>query len=392
MTHATPPDPPASGGGLSRREAMLRLGGTVAAVGAAVYATQRLYDPVGDAGLAKYPPETLKNYFEPLFDGWGASEARISVAHGAAVAGEVAPETIRKMVQTALGPMGGIERFVKRGETVLVKPNVAFDRGPRMGATTNPDVLAEVVRLCYGAGAKKVLVADNPIEKAEPCFAKSRIRQAAEASGAEVFLPAQSSFSPVAIRNREPDATRNEALGTWEVFYKPLRMADKVIGLPPIKDHNLCFASMSMKNWYGLLCGRRNQFHQAIHDIVSDLGMMMSPTLVLVDGTRVLMKNGPTGGKLEDVAIGGVTGRPCIVASVDPLASDAWCLQHLLGRDPAQLRYLDLGQQKISDRIDAAKKAGPNGDAKVRSDGKRFANRDWQAYERQGLIKEATIV
>lgn len=373
--------------GVTRREALLRLGGTAAAIGAGVWATKRLYDPRGDAGLAKYSGETLKNYFAPLYADWGASEPRISVAHGAATGGEVGAEDIRGMVRAALGPMGGMERFVKKGETVLIKPNVAFDRGPRMGATTNPDVVAEVVRLCLAAGARKVLVADNPIEKAEPCFAKSKIREAAERAGAEVILPATAHFAPVAIRDRDPDPRRNEALGTWEVFYKPLRAADKVIGLPPIKDHNLCFASMGIKNWYGLLCGRRNQFHQAIHDIVSDLGMMMSPTLVLVDGTRVLMKNGPTGGKLEDVAIGGVAGKPCIVAGVDPVATDAWCLQHLLGRDPVNLRYLELAEQKIHQRIDAAKRDAA--DEPTRAAGRRFASRDWQAYERQGLIKVA---
>lgn len=386
---AHPPHPSDSGPAVSRREMLVRVGGTLAAVGGSIWATRRLYDPRGDAGLANYGTATIRNYFAPVHDGWGASEPRISVAHGAAEGDDVSRETIHKMLIAALGPMGGLERFVKRGDVVLIKPNVAFDRGPRMGATTNPVVLAEVVRLCFAAGARKVLVADNPIEKAEPCFAKSRIREAAEQTGAEVMMPATTSFAPVAIRDREPDPRNYEALGTWEVFYKPLKLADKVIGLPPIKDHNLCFASMATKNWYGLLCGRRNQFHQAIHDIVSDLGMMMSPTLVLVDGTRVLMKNGPTGGKLEDVAIGGVSGRPCIVASVDPIASDAWCLQHLLGRDPANLRYLDLADKKIGERVEAGRRPGA-GEHAV-SEGKRFGSRDWQAYQRQGLIREETV-
>jgi len=378
--------------GISRREMFVRVGGTLAVIGGSTWAARRLYDPVGDAGLPKHEKETLKNYFAPLFDGWSPSDPRVSIARGAAVGDEVPRETIQKMITAALGPMGGMSRFISKGDTVLVKPNVAFDRGPRMGATSNPEVVAEVVRMCFSAGAKRVLVADNPIEKAEPCFAKSKIREAAERAGAEVFLPANTSFAPVAIRDRDPDPTRNEALGTWEVFYKPLRLADKVIGVPPIKDHNLCFASMSIKNWYGLLCGRRNQFHQAIHDIVSDLGMMMSPTLIIVDATRVLMKNGPTGGKLEDVAIGGIDGRPCIVASVDPLASDAWCLQHLLGRDPANLRYLDLAEQKIVQRIEARKRAGPSDEGRVAAEGKRFASRDWQAYQRQGLLRESSVV
>src|SRR5262249_44173837 len=148
-----------------------------------VWAARHFYDPRGDAGLPRYGKETLKNYFAPIFDGYGLSEPRFSIARGSAEGDDVSRAMIAKMVAAALGPMGGMERFIKRGETVLIKPNVAFDRGPRMGATTNPDVLAEVVRLCFAAGARRVLVADNPIEKAEPCFAKSRIQEAAQRAG-----------------------------------------------------------------------------------------------------------------------------------------------------------------------------------------------------------------
>jgi uncharacterized protein (DUF362 family) len=134
---------------------------------------------------------------------------------------------------------------------------------------------------------------------------------------------------------------------------------------------------MNLKNWYGLLGGRRNQFHQAIHHIVSDLGMMMSPTLVIADGTRVMMRNGPTGGRATDVKPGGELGRPTIVASVDPVACDAWCYQHLLGRDPATLAYLEMAQRKIGEQV-----AGGT---------KRFGQRDWQTYDRQGLITTTNV-
>jgi uncharacterized protein (DUF362 family) len=140
-----------------------------------------------------------------------------------------------------------------------------------------------------------------------------------------------------------------------------------------IKDHNLCYASMGMKNWYGLLGGRRNQFHQAIHHIISDLGLMMRPTLLIADGTRVMMRNGPTGGRLDDVRIGGVAGRPVIVASVDQLACDSWCLQNLLGRDPAAVTYLDLAYKKFGH--DPARLVAPS----------------WQDYKLQGKVAETTI-
>ena len=77
-----------------------------------------------------------------------------------------------------------------------------------------------------------------------------------------------------------------------------------MIGVAPVKDHNLCRASMTTKNWYGLLGGRRNQFHQDIHGIIADLALMMRPTFVVLDGTRVLLRSGPTGGSLADVQAG----------------------------------------------------------------------------------------
>ena len=359
--------------GLTRREVLVRGAGAVVASGVAVAGGALLYDPKGDAGLRNPMEDTrrLKNYFENI--DFSASSPRISVAVG--LEGK-----IDQMVLAAirgLDPDKGIARFISRGDVVLIKPNVGFDRAPQLGATTNPEVLRSVIRLCREAGAREIIVADNPIEAPEACFAKSKIEKVAKAEGAKVMLPAQIYIESLVIRPGGPDPKKGEALGTWPIFYRPLAQATKVIGVAPIKDHNLCSASMTLKNWYGLLGGRRNQFHQAIHDIVSDLGFMMSPTFVIADATRVMMRNGPTGGRASDVKIGGEIGKPTIVASVDPVAGDAWCYQHLLGRDPARLAYLEAANKKIERQI---------------ADGwHRFGSSDWQAYDRQGLINKASV-
>ncbi len=352
---------------------MKRGAGAVVLGAAAAAGGVWLYDPRGDAGLPKPSDATLrlKNYFAGLE--YPEAAPRVSIAIGD-------EGRLEQMVRAAVGgldPARGMKRFVTTGDVVLIKPNVGFDRVPHMGATTNPDVLHWVIRLCREAGAAKVLVADNPIEAPEACFAKSRIQQAAEGEGARVILPNQNRFEVLIIRDTEPNSAKGEALGRWPIFHSPLAEATKVIGLAPIKDHNLCGASMNLKNWYGLLGGRRNQFHQAIHNIVSDLALMMTPTLVIADGTRVMMKNGPTGGRLSDVKIGGELGRPVIAAAVDPVACDAWCFQKLLGRDPAQLAYLEMAENKIA--------------AQVAGGWTRFGQRDWQAYEQQGKLITATI-
>lgn len=332
-----------------------------------------LHDPTGDTTLPDPTRDDrrLRNYFAEI--DFPASNPRISVAVGN-------EDRIGQMVRAAIGgldPSKGMARFVSDGDVVLIKPNVGFDRPPQLGATTNPEVLGHVIRLCRQAGARTVLVTDNPIESPEVCFAKSKIGPVARAEGAHVVLPAQSQFASLIVRDAPPDAQQGEVLQHWPVLFLPLDRAAKVIGVAPVKDHNLCSASMTLKNWYGLLGGRRNRFHQAIHETISDLGMMMSPTLVIADATRVMMNNGPTGGRMSDVRPGGNLERPAIVASVDPVACDAWCYRHLLGREPSTLVYLDLAHRKIS--------------AQITRGTKRLSAPDWQTYDRQGKIVTTNV-
>jgi uncharacterized protein (DUF362 family) len=229
-------------------------------------------------------------------------------------------QTARALVRGAVDAIGGIGRFVRRGDVVVIKPNVAFERAAALGATTNPEVLAALIHLVREAGAAEVRVCDNPIESPASCFARTGIQAAAVAAGARVFLPAPSEFETLHV----PGATWIER---WPFFWRPFQGAHKVIGVAPVKDHNLCRASMTTKNWYGLLGGRRNQFHQDIHGIISDLALMMRPTFVLLDGSKVLFRSGPTGGSLGDVKPG-----HAILASTDSLAADAWGWDNLLER------------------------------------------------------------
>lgn len=358
---------------LTRREWLSRGAGAVAAAGAAAVGGYLLHDPEGSAGLPR-PIDTeirLRNFFSEI--DLPDSDPRISIAIGGG-------DRIERMVRAAvegLAPSAGMKRFVSTGDVVLIKPNVGFDRPPHLGATTHPEVVRALVRLCNEAGARRILIADNPIESPDACFARSGIRKVAEAEGATIVMPTPARFEVVTIRAGKLDPLRGEALGRWPVFYEPLAEATKVIGVAPVKDHNLCSASMNLKNWYGLLGGRRNQLHQAIHNTISDLALMMNPTLVVADATRVMMRSGPTGGHISDVKPGGELGRPTVIASVDPVACDAWCYERLLGRDPANLAYLDLAHAKIG--------------AEIANGAKRLAERDWRTYERQGKIVRTDV-
>jgi uncharacterized protein (DUF362 family) len=268
-----------------------------------------LRDPDGEAGKPKRRLLTLPA-------GGYAVEGSSTAAHLGIARGEDA----RALVRAAVDGIGGISRFISRGDVVLIKPNVAFERAAPLGATSNPVVLAALIHLVREAGAAEVRVADNPIESPESCFARSGIRKAAGEAGARIYLPTPADFETLSV----PGATWIEE---WPFFWRPFQGVNKVIGVAPVKDHNLCRASLTTKNWYGLLGGRRNQFHQDIHGIISDLALMMRPTFVLLDGTRVLFRSGPTGGSLSDVR----EGRT-VVASTDSLAADAFGWDDLLER------------------------------------------------------------
>lgn len=244
------------------------------------------------------------------------SVADLGIAHGT---------HLPNMLRAAIDAVGGIGRFIDKGDVVVIKPNVAFERPAALGATTNPDVLSALIEIVRDAGAKEIRVADNPIESPSSCFVRSGIQAATQKSGARLYLPNPSEFALLGT----PGATWIER---WPFFWGPFEGANKVIGVSPVKDHNLCRASMTTKNWYGLLGGRRNQFHQDIHGIIADLALMLRPTFVVLDATRVLFRSGPTGGSLGDVK-----EAHTVVVSRDSLAADAFGWDQLLERQGESL-------------------------------------------------------
>lgn len=235
------------------------------------------------------------------------------------------------MVEQAVAALGGIGRFISRGDIVAIKPNIGWDRTPIQAANTNPEVVATMVRLCLGAGARRVIVTDASCNDPARCFQRSGIWNRAHAAGAEVILPAEHRFRTMRLRG--------EVLDEWPV-YRTLIEADKVINLPVAKHHNLAKYTAAMKNWYGTLGGRRNRLHQSIDVSVADLATFMRPTLTVVDAVRVLMRNGPQGGNVDD------TQRlNAILASVDQVAADAFGCT-LIGQRPENLAFLRMGEER----------------------------------------------
>ena len=249
----------------------------------------------------------------------------------------------RELVQRAFDDLGGIRRFVSRQDVVVLKPNIAWDRTPEQAANTNPDLVAEVVRQCWQAGAKRVIVTDVSCNEARRCFHRSGIQAAALAEHAEVILP-----DPELFREVEMGGV---VLKSWPIF-TPFLEADKIFNLPIAKHHVLTGATLGMKNWYGILGGERNRLHQQIHQSLADLASFMLPTVTLMDCYRVLVRNGPTGGNLEDAVL-----KKTLVAGTDPVAIDAYVAKAYWNLDPAQLPYLQMATARGLGTVDFEKLA-----------------------------------
>jgi uncharacterized protein (DUF362 family) len=298
---------------LNRRQFMARSAKAGVSILAACSISYWFYDSAGPAISAQ--------------DGTGLHIPDFSMPqlgqHLSIVRGSSRSETL----ELALKSIGGIQAFIKKGDRILLKVNAAFASPPMLCATTHPDMVAAITRLCFKAGAASVTVTDNPINDPASCFRLTGIEQAARSAGATVLFPQKELFKPFSLANAQ-------LIRNWPVLYEPLSRIDKIIGTAPVKDHHRSGASMIMKNWYGLLGGRRNIFHQDIHTIIKELAMMIKPTLVVLDGTVTMMNNGPTGGSLSDLK-----ETQTMIVSTDQVAADAFGAT-LLGKTVNELAFI----------------------------------------------------
>ena len=230
-------------------------------------------------------------------------------------------------MRAAMDALGGPETYIAPGDRVLIKVNAAFAASPDIGATTHPDLVGTLVDICHHAGGADVVVTDNPIHDPAGAFRLTGIQRAVVDAGGRIILPGEQLFTPLTLPG-------GRLIRNWPVLHQPFDKISKVIGVAPVKDHHRSGASLTLKNWYGLLGGRRNVFHQDINGIITELGRLLRPTLVVLDGTVAMMTNGPTGGSLADLK-----ATETLIAGTDPVAVDT-CGAELLGRRPADLPYL----------------------------------------------------
>ncbi|MBU1087337.1 MAG: DUF362 domain-containing protein [Candidatus Omnitrophica bacterium] len=239
----------------------------------------------------------------------------------------------------AIQAIGGMEHFVKPNSTVLIKPNIAWDRTPEQAANTNPDVIAALIDLCFQAGAKRVNIFDNCCNDAKRCYDNSGIQKIAKEHKANIFFPSPWNVCQAKFAYQSP-------MENWPVFREALE-CDTFINVPIMKHHRLTGLTLSMKNLMGICSGSRGNIHTDIGLKLADLTNFINPDLTVIDAYRVLLRNGPVGGNLEDVQL-----TQKLIVGTEPVLTDAYAAK-LMGYDPMSIPYIasainrDLGNADL---------------------------------------------
>jgi uncharacterized protein (DUF362 family) len=238
-----------------------------------------------------------------------------------------------ELTRRAIAALGGIERFVKPGANVIVKPNICNAyHGPEYASTTNPDVVAAIVALCLAAGAERVRVMDFPFGGSPQAgYETSGIAAAVKAAGGVMEAMNRLKFRKTALPQGKVLRSSN--------VYGDILDADTVINVPIAKNHGSATLTLGMKNLMGVIQDRNTLHAIGLHQAIADLNSTVKPQLTIVDAIRILTANGPTGGSLDDVK-----RLDTVIASADVVAADAYAAT-LFDMKPADVQYIKLGAE-----------------------------------------------
>ncbi|MBE0500672.1 MAG: DUF362 domain-containing protein [Desulfuromonadales bacterium] len=251
---------------------------------------------------------------------------------------------IPALVRETVAALGGMSRFVKAGETVVLKPNIGWDRTVELAANTHPQVVATVALLCLEAKAARVRIFDRTCNDPRRCYVQSGIAAAIEAlddKRVELEHIDRRGYQEILLKN-------GVALKKWE-FYKPALTADRLINLPIAKDHSISVLTLGMKNIMGVIGGNRGVLHRNIDEALADINSVIHSDLTIIDATRILTANGPQGGSLDDVK-----RLDTLIASADIVAADSYAAT-LFGFRPEQIPTIVAGAKRGLGVMDLSK-------------------------------------
>jgi uncharacterized protein (DUF362 family) len=237
------------------------------------------------------------------------------------------------MFDAGIAALGGMTKFVKKGQTVVVKPNIGWDTEPELAGDTNPNLVARIIKHCYDAGAKKVYVFDHTCDPWKETYATSGIEAAAKKAGASV-VPGntQDYYQKVSV----PGA---KTLKTAKV-HELILSSDVFINVPILKNHGSAGLTMAMKNLMGIVWERGVWHATGLQQCIADFTAYRKPDLNVIDCYRIMTQNGPRGTSKADTQMAGSQ-----IISSDIVAADAAAAK-IFGTDPASVGYIKLAAEK----------------------------------------------
>jgi len=236
------------------------------------------------------------------------------------------------ITRRAINALGGMKRFVKPGDVVVVKPNMGWDRSTELAANTHPQVVRAVVEECLAAGARKVKVFDSTCNDARRCYVSSGIETALRG------------IRNVECKQIEPERFRKVTLNgqflkEWELYDEALS-ANVYINVPVAKHHGLSRLTLGLKNIMGIMGGNRGYIHRSLDVALADVNAHFKSHLTVIDATRVLLRNGPQGGNIDDAK-----DMHQVIATLDQVAGDAYACT-LIGEQASNVKYLKMGHER----------------------------------------------
>lgn len=236
------------------------------------------------------------------------------------------------MFEKGIAALGGMGKFVKKGQTVVIKPNIGWDTSPERAGNTNPQLIGIITEHCIKAGAKDVFVFDNTCDEWGRCYKNSGIEDAVKKAGGKI-IPGNTEnyYKPVTVPNgvKLKDAKVHELILNSDVF----------INVPVLKHHSSAKLTIAMKNLMGIVWDRRFWHRNDLHQCIADFATWRNPDLNIIDAYRVMTRNGPRGVSEADIFL-----KKSLILSTDMVAADAAAAK-IFGSEPSDIQYIKIAHE-----------------------------------------------
>jgi len=236
------------------------------------------------------------------------------------------------MFEKGIAEIGGMGRFVKTDNVVVVKPNIGWDTPPERAANTNPVLIGKIVEHCFNAGAKEVLVFDNTCDEWTRCYKNSGIEEAVKNAGGKMVTGKDKKMY------KEVEVEKGKSLKSTTV-HELILNADVFINVPVLKNHGGATMSLTMKNLMGVVWDRGWWHKNNLHQCIADFASFKKPDLNIIDGYNVMKRNGPRGVSVDDVV-----NMKYQILSTDMVAADTAAAK-IFGVDLTKVKHIAMAEE-----------------------------------------------